>query len=115
MDERIKKYCHDILVAIESIDSYLEGRRIFQEYIENKMLRRAVEREMEIIGEAVSKINQIDPNLEISAKKQIVGMRNRVIHGYDKVDDEIVWGAVIKHLPALKTEINGFLGLFWLE
>jgi uncharacterized protein with HEPN domain len=41
MDERIKKYCHDILVAIESIDSYLEGKRIFQEYVENKMLRRS--------------------------------------------------------------------------
>jgi uncharacterized protein with HEPN domain len=39
-------------------------------------------------------------------------MRNRVIHGYDKVDNEIVWGAIIKHLPALKIEINGFLSLF---
>jgi len=73
------------------------------------MLRRAVEREFEIIGEAVSKINQIDPTIELSAKKQIIGMRNRVIHGYDKVDNEIVWGAIIKHLPVLKTEISDLL------
>lgn len=73
------------------------------------MLRRAVEREFEIIGEAVSKINQIEPTIDFSAKKQIVGMRNRVIHGYDQVDNEIVWGAIIKHLPVLKTEISDLL------
>jgi len=63
--------------------------------IKKKMLRSAVEREFEIIGEALNQLNKIDQNLPVSNKSLIVGMRNRVIHGYDKVDDEIVWGAIL--------------------
>lgn len=73
------------------------------------MLRRAVERELEIIGEAMNRIDQMDPTIEIAGKKQIIGMRNRVIHGYDKIDDEIVWGTIVRHLPALKIEIEKLL------
>ncbi len=73
------------------------------------MLRRAVEREYEIIGEALTRIIKIAPEIRISSKRQIIGMRNRVIHGYDKIDDEIVWGITIKHLPVLKIEINSLL------
>jgi len=73
------------------------------------MLRRAVEREFEIIGEALNNIEKIDSTIEISSKKQIISMRNRVIHGYDKIDDEIVWGTIVKHLPVLKTEISKLL------
>ena len=70
------------------------------------MLRRAIERELEIIGEAINRIDQLDPTIEISAKRQIIGMRNRVIHGYDRIDDEIVWGTIVRHLPVLKIEIE---------
>ena len=52
----------------------------------DKMLRRAVEREFEIIGEAMSKIKKLDSTIAISSKRQIINMRNRVIHGYDKID-----------------------------
>ena len=70
------------------------------------MLRRAVEREFEIIGEAMNRIGKIDSEIPISSKKQIISMRNRVIHGYDKIDDEIVWGTIVRHLPKLKEEIS---------
>ena len=73
------------------------------------MLRRAVEREFEIIGEAMSRIEKLDPTIEISAKRQIISMRNRVIHGYDKIDNEIVWGTIVRHLPTLKIEIDKLL------
>jgi len=56
MDERVKKYLIDILVSIEAIDSYLQGKRDFNFYLENKILRRSVEREMEIIGEATNRL-----------------------------------------------------------
>ena len=49
------------------------------------------------------------PDIPISEKHLIIGMRNRVIHGYDKIDDGIVWGAIIKHLPVLKKEIEQLL------
>lgn len=75
----------------------------------DKMLRRAVEREFEIIGEAMSRIEKWDTNIEISSKRQIISMRNRVIHGYDKIDNEIIWGTIVRHLPTLKVEINNLL------
>ena len=73
------------------------------------MLRRAVERELEIIGEALNRIDRINPALEISSKKKIISMRNRVIHGYDKIDDEIVWGTIVRYLPILKNEVSALL------
>jgi uncharacterized protein with HEPN domain len=109
MDNEIKKYLFDIQESIDSIESFLGKTRDFNVYLSDKMLRRAVEREFEIIGEAMSRIEKLDSNIEISSKWQIINMRNRVIHGYDKIDDEIVWGTIIRHLPLLKTEIQNLL------
>ncbi|MDR0694416.1 MAG: DUF86 domain-containing protein [Prevotellaceae bacterium] len=109
MGDEIKKYLFDINEAILSIESYLGEKRDFNVYMQSKMLRRAIEREFEIIGEAMNKLDEINPDLQISSKKLIIGMRNRVIHGYDKIDDGIVWGAVVRHLPVLKQEISALL------
>lgn len=109
MDNDINKYLFDIRESINSIESYLEGRVDFNIYKSNKMLRRAVEREFEIIGEAINRIDKIDSTILISGKRQIVSMRNRVIHGYDKIDDEIVWGTIVRHLPILKAEVKELL------
>jgi len=73
------------------------------------MLRRAVEREFEIIEEAMNRIEKLDPTINISSKRQIISMRNRVINGYDKIDNEIIWGTIVRHLPNLKIEINQLL------
>jgi len=67
-------------------------------------------REFEIIGEAMNRIDNIDATIKISSKRQIIDMRNRVIHGYDKIDVEIIWGTIVRHLPKLKQEMRGFLG-----
>jgi len=109
MNNTILKFLFDIQESIESIDKYLGERRDFNVYMANKMLRRAVEREFEIIGEAMSQIEKIDSSLDISGKKQIISMRNRVIHGYDKIDNEIIWGTIVRHLPTLKLEIEKLL------
>ena len=109
MEIEIHKYLHDIKESIESINAYLGGNRNFSEYQNNKMLRRAVEREFEIIGEAMKMLVNIDENIPITSKQQIIGMRNRVIHGYDKIDDEIVWGTIVRHLPALHIEVSKLL------
>lgn len=109
MDIEIKKYLFDIQESIVSIENYLGEKRDFNRYIEDKMLRRAVEREFEIIGEAMRRIEQLDSTLTISSKKQIISMRNRVIHGYDKIDNDIIWGTIIRHLPNLKIEIKDLL------
>ena len=109
MQPEIKKYLYDINESVESIENYLGEVRDFNIYLGNKMLRRAIERELEIIGEAMTKIEKIDPNLPITSKRQIISMRNRVIHGYDKIDNEMVWGTIIRHLPILKKEIKELL------
>ncbi len=105
----IKKYLFDIHESIDSIEQYLGEKRDFKAYMADKMLRRAVEREFEIIGEAMGRIEKLDSSLNISSKKQIISMRNRVIHGYDKIDNEIIWGTIIRHLPTLKLEIKELL------
>jgi len=106
MQLEIKKYLFDIRESIESIEKYLGDKRDFNIYMSDKMLRRAVEREFEIIGEAMSRIEKLDSSIEISSKRQIISMRNRVIHGYDKIDNEIIWGTIVRHLPTLKIEIE---------
>jgi len=109
MELAIKKLLFDIHESIESIEKYLEDNRDFKLYLSNKMMRRAVEREFEIIGEALGRIEKFDTTLNISGKRQIISMRNRVIHGYDKIDNEIVWGIIMRHLPELKTEVDSLL------
>lgn len=105
----IKKYLYDINESILSIENFLKGNKDFTSYESNKMLRRAVEREFEIIGEAMNRINKLDDSISISSKMHIIGMRNRVIHGYDKIDNAIIWGTIIRHLPKLKLEIEQLL------
>jgi uncharacterized protein with HEPN domain len=109
MSDEIKKYLFDIQVSIESIFDYLGERRDFFDYQNSKMLRRAVEREIEIIGEATSKILQLEPHIALGNARKIVDTRNWVIHGYDKVDDVIIWGIISNHLPLLLSEVKALL------
>ncbi len=105
----IKRYLFDIQESIESIEKYLGDKRDFKVYLDDKMLRRAIEREFEIIGEAMTRIEKLDSKLNITGKRLIINMRNRVIHGYDEIDNEIIWGTIVRHLPTLKNEINNLL------
>lgn len=109
MEIEVKKYLFDIFESITSIENYLGEKRDFNVYKSDKMLRRAIEREFEIIGEALNRIEKFDNTLQITSKKQIINMRNRVIHGYDKIDNEIIWGTIVRHLPILKSEISKLL------
>jgi uncharacterized protein with HEPN domain len=109
MRPEIKKHLYDVDVSIDSIFAYLDGKRDFNHYLKNKLLRRAIEREIEIIGEAINRALKQDPDLQLENARRIVDTRNWVIHGYDKVDDVIIWGIVVNHLPKLKLEIQKFL------
>ena len=109
MEIEIKKFLFDIYESITSIENYLGDKRDFNVYLADKMLLRAIEREFEIIGEALNRIDKLDSTINISSKKQIISMRNRVIHGYDKIDNEIIWETIVRHLPVLKIEVNNLL------
>lgn len=109
MDQRILKWLYDIKLSIEEIESFFENRDDnFFEYRKNIMLKRAVERNLEIIGEAVNRILKRDESFsdKISEAKSIIGLRNQVIHAYDNISDENIWSILINHLPKLKNEIN---------
>ena len=111
MKREVKKYLFDIKVSIDSIFEYLGDNKDFFLYQNNKLLRRAVEREIEIIGQTMSRILKLDPDFEIKNARQVVDTRDWVIHGYDKVDDVVIWGIISKNLPELKKEIFKLLEL----
>ena len=109
MKREAKKYLFDIKTSIESIFDFLGEKRNFFEYQNNKLLRRGIEREIEIIGEAMNRIMKIAPDIQIENARQIVDTRNWVIHGYDKVDDVVIWGIISNHLPKLRKEVEDLL------
>jgi len=112
MNEKQLKYLFDIKLAIEEIDSYFEnGPRKFDNYKRNSLLKRAIERNLEIIGEALNRILKEDPDFPIENAKRIIGLRNQIIHGYDSISDENIWGILTIHLPKLKSDIASLIKL----
>ena len=107
MDREIKVLLFDILIAVNKIESFLSDRpKEFENYKNDLRTKRAIERNFEIIGEATTRLLKLDNTINISNPKKIVTLRNRIIHGYDTVSDEVMWGIIIKHLPVLKTEVE---------
>ncbi|NTW32321.1 MAG: DUF86 domain-containing protein [Bacteroidetes bacterium] len=107
MNEKVLKCLHDIKFAIDEIDSFIDtGTMNFEYYQKNILVKRAVERNLEIIGEAMNRILREDPDYPIENAYRIVGLRNQIIHGYDMVSDENIWGILINYIPKLKTEVN---------
>ena len=107
MDERVEKWLYDIRVAIEEIEGYFENtEKTFSNFRQNLMLKRAIERNLEIIGEATNRILARNPDIEITNARKIVNLRNFIIHSYDSISDENIWAIVINNLPELKKEID---------
>ncbi len=109
MDNKSKKLLFDIISAIENIDNYIGAKKEFTIYEANSMLQDAVERNIEIIGEAVNRLLKITPQIKITNARRIVDARNKIIHGYDEVENVQVWGIIINSLPTLKKEAKAFL------
>ena len=109
MDNYTNAWLFDIKTAIEEIESFFPEGKIFQYYQEDLKTKRAVERNIEIIGEAMSRILKADPKIEIPNSRKIVDARNKIIHGYDEISDDVIWGIVVNHLPTLKKEVTELL------
>lgn len=104
-----KKLLTDIFVAASSIDDYLEGKRDFAVYMTSKIRQRAVERELEIIGEAMSKLLKINPEAPLSYARTVVDLRNRIIHAYDSLNHTIIWKIIMEDIPVLLQEVKQLL------
>jgi len=110
MQRRALKYVLDIQSLLGEIESFKSlVANDFYTYQNQLVVKRAVERDLEIIGEAVKELVKLEPELKISAARKIIGFRNLLAHSYDSVEDELVWGILQRDIPILQIEINHLL------
>lgn len=109
MENRTKVWLADIKQAIVEINQFLPEKRDFFQFQKDIKTKKAVERNIEIIGEAVNRILIQNPDIEISNAKKIVATRNRVIHNYDSISQDIIWTIINRDLPLLEKEIDALL------
>jgi uncharacterized protein with HEPN domain len=109
MELEIKTWLFDILNAIKEIELFISSTQNFSSFESDLKTKRAVERDIEIIGEAMSRILEKDDSIKLSNARKIVDTRNRIIHGYDSVSVDILWNIIIQHLPILKQEVEDLL------
>lgn len=104
----IKACLKDIEQSIVEINEFLPAERNYFEFQKDLKTRKA-ERNIEIIGEAMDRILKIDPAFQITDSRKIVDTRNRIIHGYDTVSDDVIWLIVNRYLPSLQKEVQELL------
>ncbi|MFO8052736.1 MAG: HepT-like ribonuclease domain-containing protein [Candidatus Omnitrophota bacterium] len=110
MQNKVKKYLFDVKKAIGEIESFIKNKN-YQDFADGTLLQSAVERKLEIVGEALNRIGKLDGDIlnNITDARRIIGFRNIIIHGYDVLDSKIVWDALQNNLPQLKKEIDNLM------
>ena len=103
MKPESKKYLSDIEYSIGLIEDFVRDIS-FDDYKADFKTKSVVERQLGIIGEAVNNYSKTG-NPELKNSKEIIAFRNRLIHAYNSLEDEIIWAIIIRHLPALKDEV----------
>jgi uncharacterized protein with HEPN domain len=102
-----KKLLYDIKQAAESVSSFVSGKS-YADYESDALLRSGVERQFEIMGEAINRLSKIDPDVtnQITDYQKIISFRNILIHGYADIDNRLVWNIIEKKLPHLLKEVS---------
>ena len=112
MQPNILKYILDIQSVIQEIETIkTKANNNFTSFKSDIILQRAIERDLEIIGEAIRKIIEINPTITITSAKNIIGLRNIISHAYDSVEPEMIWGIIQNNIPVLADEIKKIKGL----
>ena len=109
MEDEIKTWLTDIKNSIVEINDFLPNKRDFFQFQKDLKTKRAIERNVEIIGEAANRILKLRPDIKITDIRKIVDTRNRIIHGYDSITDDVIWSIVVKYLPVLNEEVTSLL------
>jgi uncharacterized protein with HEPN domain len=111
MQPKTPKLLDDIRDAAAFIRQVTHGKTL-EAYRNDRLLRQAVERNFEILGEAVGRLARIDPDLaaRIGDHPQIIAFRNVLIHGYDLIDDAQVWQVITDDLARLERQVGELLG-----
>ena len=105
MKHDARKYLFDALKCIEEIKSVAKDIKNAEELKANLLWIRFVEREFEIIGEALNKYLKLEEDTKIREIKRIIGLRNLIIHSYDTVDYIMLWQIIKNHLDNLEADI----------
>lgn len=110
MQHETKKFLYDVFQACETLTRFVEGKTI-DDYNNELLLQSAVERQLMIIGEALNQAARIQPDLEkqITGFRQIINLRNVIVHGYATVENETIWGILQGHAEALRTQVRKLL------
>ncbi len=113
MPRDARVYLDDIRQACRRLTEFTRGRNL-NGYCADEMLRAAVERQFEIIGEALSQLLTLHPEYaeRIAATREIIAFRNQLAHRYMSVDDSIVWAAVEDDVPILRRQVEALLTEF---
>lgn len=110
MDDNILKYLEDVRLACEDVEQFFTNySNRFDVFANDRLMIRAVERSIEIMGEAINRILKREPDFSLPNARAIVQTRNRVIHSYEKVENEFLWGLVKRHIPQLKKDIEDII------
>jgi uncharacterized protein with HEPN domain len=110
MRREVDKYLYDVVKACDAIRQFTIDKTL-RDYQSNLMLRSAVERQLMIIGEALNQAVRLQPDMseQISEVREIVNLRNIIVHGYAVVENETIWGVVTEEVPALARQVNRLL------
>lgn len=109
MQPEIKTWLEDIDRSINEIYEFLPDPRDFYQFDKDLKTKKAVERNLEIIGEALNRILKTDSDIKITDSRKIVDTRNRIIHGYDTVTSDVLWLIISRSLPVLSDEVRSLL------
>ena len=110
MTNEVKKRLYDAWSACQAVEEFTAGKTL-TDYREDLLLRSAVERQLEIVGEALGQAAEVTEALseEVPDLSDIISFRNRIAHGYDSLDHEIVWDIVQKNVPRLRMQLEELL------
>jgi len=104
-----------MLDSVEAIRSFVRGKRRAS-LDKDRLLLSAVLRELEIIGEAANRISEkTKKRLSHLPWKELIGMRNRLIHAYFDVDHDIIWKTVREYLPSFHKQLEQVVSSFELK
>lgn len=106
MDNRYYQALHQIITSIDEIHQFIGTPMVYEKYDSDIFLQKAVERNLEIIGEAVRRLKEMDDKIAITDARRIIDTRNLIIHGYDEIQNDRIWVIIVKSLPVLRAEVE---------
>lgn len=109
MENEINTWLEDIITAIDEIHLFLPSERNYETFQKDLKGKRAIERNLEIIGEATNRILKVNPNIALTNARKIVDTRNRIAHGYDSVSEAVIWAIIVEDLDKLQVEARNLI------